>query len=595
MIKAQKKEKGIARRLFRFLTPQWKVILLATIVSAVASGLEASIPVVVGMVIDILGGKENIMTEILNHLGFREMPSSAVNILPIYILTLIAIVGLLSYTRTYLLSMVGEKTVVVIRERLFRRLIRLSLSYHNRIKKGDFISRVLSDVSTVQDTANSLKDIIHSAVMVIVILIVMFSRYWFLTILTIVTFPILVSIINRLSERMRTAGRNLQVKLGEIGAYLSEILSGIRIVKSFTRETYEDSRFKKINISTFRARMKTVKVEALLRPLMELCSGLGMVLVFWFGCRSVMSGDMTTGMLMEFIGLVMLMYQPIRSLGRVNTMLQRTIAASERIFEVIDEPEEIIEPEIPERLGKIKGRVEFRNVSFAYDNGRKVLHNINIEIEPYESVALVGPSGAGKSTLVNLIPRFYDVSDGSVLVDGIDVRNVSLNELRRQIGIVPQEMILYGMTVKENILYGRLNATMDEVIESAKAANAHEFIMKMPQQYDTQIGEGGVLLSGGERQRLSIARAILSNPCILILDEATSSLDVESEALIKEALSRLIKNRTTFIIAHRLSTVVNVDRIVVMDKGRIVDIGTHNSLLRKGGLYARLCKAQLIS
>ncbi|RLC39983.1 MAG: ABC transporter ATP-binding protein [Candidatus Coatesbacteria bacterium] len=595
MIKAQKKEKGIARRLFRFLTPQWKVILLATIVSAVASGLEASIPVVVGMVIDILGGKENIMTEILNHLGFGEMPSSAVNILPIYILTLIAIVGLLSYTRTYLLSMVGEKTVVVIRERLFRRLIRLSLSYHNRIKKGDFISRVLSDVSTVQDTANSLKDIIHSAVMVIVILIVMFSRYWFLTILTIVTFPILVSIINRLSERMRTAGRNLQVKLGEIGAYLSEILSGIRIVKSFTRETYEDSRFKKINISTFRARMKTVKVEALLRPLMELCSGLGMVLVFWFGCRSVMSGDMTTGMLMEFIGLVMLMYQPIRSLGRVNTMLQRTIAASERIFEVIDEPEEIIEPEIPERLGKIKGRVEFRNVSFAYDNGRKVLHNINIEIEPYESVALVGPSGAGKSTLVNLIPRFYDVSDGSVLVDGIDVRNVSLNELRRQIGIVPQEMILYGMTVKENILYGRLNATMDEVIESAKAANAHEFIMKMPQQYDTQIGEGGVLLSGGERQRLSIARAILSNPCILILDEATSSLDVESEALIKEALSRLIKNRTTFIIAHRLSTVVNVDRIVVMDKGRIVDIGTHNSLLRKGGLYARLCKAQLIS
>jgi len=595
LIKAQKKEKGIARRLFRFLTPQWKVILLATIVSAVASGLEASIPVVVGMVIDILGGKENIMTEILNHLGFGEMPSSAVNILPIYILTLIAIVGLLSYTRTYLLSMVGEKTVVVIRERLFRRLIRLSLSYHNRIKKGDFISRVLSDVSTVQDTANSLKDIIHSAVMVIVILIVMFSRYWFLTILTIVTFPILVSIINRLSERMRTAGRNLQVKLGEIGAYLSEILSGIRIVKSFTRETYEDSRFKKINISTFRARMKTVKVEALLRPLMELCSGLGMVLVFWFGCRSVMSGDMTTGMLMEFIGLVMLMYQPIRSLGRVNTMLQRTIAASERIFEVIDEPEEIIEPEIPERLGKIKGRVEFRNVSFAYDNGRKVLHNINIEIEPYESVALVGPSGAGKSTLVNLIPRFYDVSDGSVLVDGIDVRNVSLNELRRQIGIVPQEMILYGMTVKENILYGRLNATMDEVIESAKAANAHEFIMKMPQQYDTQIGEGGVLLSGGERQRLSIARAILSNPCILILDEATSSLDVESEALIKEALSRLIKNRTTFIIAHRLSTVVNVDRIVVMDKGRIVDIGTHNSLLRKGGLYARLCKAQLIS
>jgi len=595
LIRAQKKEKGVARRLFRFLTPQWKVILLATIVSAVASGLEASIPVVVGMVIDILGGKENIMTEILNHLGFGEMPSSAVNILPIYILTLIAIVGLLSYTRTYLLSMVGEKTVVVIREKLFRRLIRLSLSYHNRIKKGDFISRVLSDVSTVQDTANSLKDIIHSAVMVIVILTVMFSRYWFLTILTIVTFPILVSIINRLSERMRTAGRNLQVKLGEIGAYLSEILSGIRIVKSFTRETYEDSRFKKINISTFRARMKTVKVEALLRPLMELCSGLGMVLVFWFGCRSVMSGDMTTGMLMEFIGLVMLMYQPIRSLGRVNTMLQRTIAASERIFEVIDEPEEIIEPEIPERLGKIKGRVEFRNVSFAYDNGRKVLHNINIEIEPYESVALVGPSGAGKSTLVNLIPRFYDVSDGSVLVDGIDVRNVSLNELRRQIGIVPQEMILYGMTVKENILYGRLNATMDEVIESAKAANAHEFIMKMPQQYDTQIGEGGVLLSGGERQRLSIARAILSNPCILILDEATSSLDVESEALIKEALSRLIKNRTTFIIAHRLSTVVNVDRIVVMDKGRIVDIGTHNSLLRKGGLYARLCKAQLIS
>jgi len=291
----------------------------------------------------------------------------------------------------------------------------------------------------------------------------------------------------------------------------------------------------------------------------------------------------------------MLMYQPIRTLGRVSTTIQRTFAASERIFEVVDAKEEITEPERPILIEKIMGYVEFKGVYFSYDNNRYVLKNIDLKVEPNDSIALVGPSGAGKTTLVNLIPRFYDTTGGNIFIDGIDIRELPLRKLRSQIGIVPQEMTLFGMTVKENILYGRLNATMDEVVEAAKAANAHNFIERLPNKYETQIGESGLILSGGEQQRLAIARAILSDTRILILDEATSSVDAESEALIQEALFRLIKNRTTFIIAHRLSTVINVSRIVVLDEGNIVEIGDHNSLVRKGGLYARLCKAQLIS
>jgi len=587
--------KSIPKRLLSFLLPHWKLVILATIASAIGSSLEASIPVLIGMVIDILSGKENLISGILKQLGFTNIKLASINVLPIYILAVIIITGIFTFVMIYTLSLVGQRAIVKIRELLFRRLIRLSLSYHSKIKKGDFISRVLSDVSTIQDTANSLKDIIHSTVMVIIILIIMFSRYWELTLLTIITFPLLVLIINRLSERMRSAGRVLQKKIGEISAYLNEALNGIRLIKAFTREEYEDKRFMNVNIGAFRSWMRTVKLEAMLRPIMELCSGFGMVIVFWLGCKKVMSGEITTGMLMEFIGLVMLMYQPIRTLGRVSTTIQRTFAASERIFEVVDAKEEITEPERPILIEKIMGYVEFKGVYFSYDNNRYVLKNIDLKVEPNDSIALVGPSGAGKTTLVNLIPRFYDTTGGNIFIDGIDIRELPLRKLRSQIGIVPQEMTLFGMTVKENILYGRLNATMDEVVEAAKAANAHNFIERLPNKYETQIGESGLILSGGEQQRLAIARAILSDTRILILDEATSSVDAESEALIQEALFRLIKNRTTFIIAHRLSTVINVSRIVVLDEGNIVEIGDHNSLVRKGGLYARLCKAQLIS
>jgi len=587
--------KSVPKRLLSFLLPHWQLIILATIGSAIGSSLEASIPVIIGMVIDIISGKENLISNIMGKFGFINIKLASINILPIYILAVIIITGIFTFIMIYTLSLVGQRAIVRIRELLFSRLIRLSLSYHSKIKKGDFISRVLSDVSTIQDTASSLKDIIHSTVMVIIILIIMFSRYWELTLLTIITFPFLVLIINRLAERMRRAGRSLQKKIGEIASYLNEALTGIRLIKAFTREEFEDKRFRNVNIGAFRSWMRTVKLEAILRPIMELCSGLGMVVVFWLGCKKVMSGEITTGMLMEFIGLVMLMYQPIRTLGRVSTTIQRTFAASERIFEVTDAPEEITEPAIPRHIGKIEGSVEFENVYFSYDNSRYVLTDTNLKVEPNESIALVGPSGAGKTTLVNLILRFYDVTKGNIYIDGIDIKELSLHELRSQIGIVPQEMTLFGMTVKENILYGRLTATLDEVVEAANAANAHNFIEKLPDKYDTQIGEGGKLLSGGEQQRLAIARAILSDTQILILDEATSSVDAESEALIQEALFRLIKNRTTFIIAHRLSTVRNVNRIVVLDDGKIVEIGDHNALISKGGLYARLCKAQLIS
>lgn len=584
--------KGIAKRLFRYLLPHWRLLLFGTIASVVAGAMETSLPVVVGMVIDALSGKANTVTDIMRNLGAEEPFRLAVNILPAYVLAVILLGGFFAFFRVYLVSLAGQRAVFNIRQQVFGRLQRLSLSFFDKRRSGDFISRIVTDVAVLQDTSGSLKDLFHSAVTVIIIITVMFIRHWQLSLLTVFTFPILVQVINVLGERNRAAGRNLQQRLGEISAYLQEIFANIRLVKAFSREEYEDRRFERVNRMGFLAWMRTVRIEATLRPLMELCSGLGTVAVFWFGCHLVLSGSMTTGMLMEFTGLVIILYQPIKRLGQVGTMMQKAFAAAERVFELTDEKPLIMEKPNALVLPRIHRGVEFKDVSFEYIPKRLVLRDINLKVEEGEVVALVGPSGVGKTSLVNLIPRFYDVSAGAVLVDGVDVRDVTLASLRSQVGIVPQETVLFAMSVAENIAYGRLNATREDIISAAHLANAHRFISRLPDGYDTSIGERGAQLSGGERQRLAIARAILSDPRILIMDEATSSLDTESEQLIQEAIGRLISTRTTFIIAHRLSTVRRMDRILVLSEGRIVEEGDHESLLSLGGVYEKLCQAQ---
>ena len=587
--------RGTAKRLAHYLLPFWKLLLFGTIASAIAGAMETSLPVVVGMVIDALTGKANTIINILEYLGFTEPFRMAVDLLPVYVLTIIVVGGFFGYFRVYWVSLATQRAIYNIRQRVFSHLQRLSLSFFDKRRSGDFTSRIVTDVAILQETGGSLKDFFHSAVTVVIIITVMFIRHWQLTLLTVFTFPILVQIINVLGERNRSAGRNLQGRLGDITTYLQEIFANIRLVKAFSREQYEDSRFEQVNQQGFLAWMRTVRIEAMLRPLMELCSGLGTVAVFWYGCHLVLNGSMTTGMLMEFTGLVIILYQPIKRLGQVGTIFQKALAASERVFELLDEKPLIVEKIGAITLPRIHQGVEFKEVNFAYIPGRPVLRDINFQVSEGEVIALVGPSGVGKTSLVNLIPRFYDVAGGQVLVDGIDVRQVTLASLRSQIGIVPQETVLFAMSVAENIAYGRLNATREEIISAAKSANAHQFISGLHQGYETYIGERGAQLSGGERQRLAIARAILSDPRILILDEATSNLDAESEKLIQEAIGRLISDRTTFIIAHRLSTVRRVDRILVLSEGRIVEEGDHESLLLRGGVYEKLCQAQFQS
>lgn len=504
--------------------------------------------------------------------------------------------GVSYYGKTYLVSYVSQKSIKDMRDDLYSHLHNLSLSFYSKNKTGDILSRVTNDVqnlesSMINTTVGSV-DKVFTLIGGILYLVYLNYR---LTIFLIIILPFITYVITKFNYKLKKVSRRVQIKIADVSDVLQETLSAVRVVKSFGREEYEFERFSSENQANFRAKMKKTQYGAILTPLVEFLAAISFTAILWYGGYEVMQGRMTASELIAFFTLLLTISEPLRSITKLSKRLQQLFASAERVFEIMDTESELREDDENKiELTHVEGEVVYDNVSFSYNEDEVVLKDINLTAKPGEVVALVGHSGAGKTTMVDLIPRFFDPFAGRMRVDGHDLKDVKIDSLRNFIGIVPQETILFSGSLRDNIAYGDLEADDEAIQNAAKAANAHGFIMGFPEGYDTVVGERGVGLSGGQKQRISIARAILKNPKILILDEATSSLDSESEALVQEALEHLMENRTTFIIAHRLSTIRNADKIVVVEQGEIMEMGNHQELINKQGKYASLYQGQFI-
>ena len=469
----------------------------------------------------------------------------------------------------------------------------MPLAYFDRQQTGTVMSYITNDVAAMQSAiVDNLIDLVTEASILIGSLCMMMYLDWKLSMLTLMTIPLVGYAMKIFGRKLKSSGSVIQERMADITSMLQESISAIRVVKSFVREAYEIKRFERQNILNFQAAMKNVKLTSLLTPTVEFLAAIAVTFIVWFGGYEVVNGVITAGELVAFLTYAVNLANPVKRLARVYGAIQRAMAAAERVFNVMDMEEKITDKEDAKKLPQIQGEVVFDGVTFGYKEGQYALEDINIQAKPGEMIALVGPSGSGKSTIANLIPRFYDVEAGSISIDGYDIREVTADSLREQIGLVPQETMLFSTNVLENIRYGRLDATDEEVLQAAVAANADEFIRELPEGYETKLGERGLNLSGGQRQRIAIARAILKNPRVLILDEATSALDTESEKIVQEALDKLMIGRTSFVIAHRLSTIFNADQIYVVENGHVREHGTHEELLAKGGLYSNLYNIQ---
>lgn len=567
------------KKLLELLKPYWGYFLLGFICILIGNGAQLYAPKFLGELLDQLSNVKDLST--LNRLAF-------------IIVILLFLRSLFLYGQIYIFSFIGHRLVADLRERLFSKIQYLSLDYLNRWNSSDLIARTLQDTQLIQTSfLSGVADLFYALVLLIGILVIIFLTDWQLALVTLLVIPLFIFSISGIGKEIQRWSLSVQKKIADLTRIIQESIRGARVVRVFSQEEAEIKRFKEENEKNFFRNLKIARLTAIQIPLASFLSALALVFILWLGSRKIAKGDITLGSFIAFLTYVGMSLDPTQTILRVLAGLRQTYAALERIFEVLEKGKEVSEIRNPIILPPVEGFVEFENVSFTYDGVQWVLKNINLKVKAGEKVAIVGSSGAGKTSLVNLIPRFIDPTEGTVKIDGFDIRRVSLKSLRSQIGFVPQETIIFHGTVKDNISYGNPYVSIEEIVEAAKMARAHEFIMKLPDGYDTIIGEGGIGLSGGQAQRIAIARTILLKPRLIILDEATSALDSESEAYVQEALEELMKGKTAFIVAHRLSTIRRSDRIVVLENGEIVEEGTHEDLLRRGGVYVRIIKWQL--
>lgn len=513
--------------------------------------------------------------------------------IPLVVLAITLVKGAASYGQAVIMSWVGQRIIADLQIKVFGHLMRLDLAFFHDTASGRLISRLTNDVNAMRSAvSNSLTSLVKDSLTLLFLAAVMIEKDWSLALIACVMFPIAVFPIIRIGRRMRKVSGRALAELGVYTARLSEAFQSARHVKAYGREEFETARTSVLVENVFRLIFKALKVRAASPPIMEGLGGIFIALIIGYGGLRVIEGALTTGEFFAFITAMMLAYQPMKSLANLNLNMQEGLAAAQRVFEVLDSEPEIRNRPDAQALRQAGGAIRFLNVSFAYGPSKEVLRGINLDIPGGKMTALVGPSGAGKSTILNMIPRFYDASGGAVMIDGMNARAVTLESLRAAIALVSQEAVLFDDSIRANIAYGRIEASDTEIENAAKAAEAHDFIMAQPQGYATTIGEHGAKLSGGQRQRLLIARAMLKDAPILLLDEATSALDSETERQVQTALHTLMKGRTSLVIAHRLSTVLNADVIHVIEAGQVVESGTHAALLAKGGAYARLYAMQ---